>query len=124
MKETDKYNPTAAEKRILGVALNPDSFNMNISKRCKAAKVSRDTWYHAMNKPEFIELLNSLTIDLLKGKVNDIVNATYKYAVTDSKCSSDRKILLTMAGVYSDKQEIKADIENTGDLNVNIKVIE
>jgi len=113
MKETDQYIPTAAEKRILEVALNPDSFTMNIKERCQAAKTSKETWYKAMSKKPFTDLLNNLTMDMLKGKVSNIVNATYKFATTDSKCASDRKVLLTMAGLYTDKQQIDSTVDAT-----------
>jgi hypothetical protein len=109
-KKTDIYKPTDAEKRVLEVALNPECINLNIVEKCKMAKVSRDTWYKAMKKPEFINMLNTMTMDLLKGKVADLINATYNFAVTDSKCSQDRKNLLTIAGIYTDKVEMKADV--------------
>lgn len=116
MQENDKYIPTAAEKRILEVALNPESFSMSIKDRCKAAQTSRETWYKAMAKKPFTDLLNTLTMDMLKGKMSTVVNATYKFATTDSRCASDRKILLTMAGMYTDK--IEADVKG----NVSIKI--
>lgn len=119
MKETDQYIPTAAEKRILEVALNPDSFTMNIKERCKAAKTSKDTWYKAMGKKDFVTLINTLTMDMLKSKVSSVVNATFKFATTDSKCASDRKILLTMAGLFTEKLET----ENTN-TNLEIKLDE
>jgi len=113
MKKVNEYEPTAAEKRILEVALNPESFSMNIEERCKAAKTSKVTWYKAMAKKPFTELLNTLTMDMLKGKVANIVNATYTFATTDSKCASDRKVLLTMAGLYTDKQQIDSTVDAT-----------
>ena len=119
MKETDQYTPTAAEKRILEVALNPDSFTMNIKERCTVAKVSKDTWYKAMGKQPFTDLLNSLTMDMLKGKVCNIVNATYKFATTDSKCASDRKVLLTMAGLYTDKQQLDNNISGALEIKLD-----
>ena len=115
MKGIDIYKPTIAEKRILEVALNPENYDMNIKDRCKLAKTSRETWYKAMNKKGFIEVLNTLTMDILKSKVSNIVNATYTFATTDSKCASDRKILLTMAGLYTEKK----DIELSGVIKVN-----
>jgi len=119
MKEVNEYKLTAAEKRILEVALNPDSFSMNIQDRCKAANTSKVTWYKAMAKKEFTDILNNLTMDMLKGKVSNIVNATYMFATTDSKCASDRKVLLTMAGLYTDKQQIESDNTNH---NIEIKL--
>lgn len=118
MNNNDIYIPTKAEKRILEVALNPVYAQKNITERCKLAETSRETWYKAMRKPAFIELLNKLTLDLLKGRINDIVNATYNFATSNSKCSTDRKVLLTMAGLYSDRIESKNENVNEN-LNMN-----
>ena len=115
MTKVNEYIPTAAEKRILEVALDPTSFSMNVEERCKAAKTSKVTWYKAMAKKPFTDLINTLTMDMLKGKVANVVNATYNFATTDSKCASDRKILLTMAGLYTEKK----DIELIGAIKVN-----
>lgn len=119
VQENDKYIPTSAEKRILEVALNPESFSMSIKDRCKAAQTSRETWYKAMAKKPFTDLLNTLTMDMLKGKMSTVVNATYKFATTDSRCASDRKILLTMAGMYTDKQEI--DNNHSGTISIKLE---
>ena len=122
MKKVNEYVPTAAEKRILEVALNPESFSMNVEERCKAAKTSKVTWYKAMAKQPFTDLLNKLTMDMLKGKVVNIVNATYMFATTDSKCASDRKVLLTMAGLYTDKQQINAEIDGKQEIKINFNI--
>ena len=119
MKKVNEYEPTAAEKRILEVALNPESFSMNIEERCKAANTSKVTWYKAMAKQPFTDLLNKLTMDMLKGKVSNIVNATYKFATTDSKCASDRKVLLTMAGLYTDKQQLDNNISGALEIKLD-----
>jgi len=110
-KKTDGYTPTEAEKRIIELSINPESFNMNIKDRCKAANVAKDTWYKAMAKPAFVAILNKATMDMLKSEVSDIVRATIKFAKTDSRCGSDRKVLLTMASLYTDKQEVKAEVD-------------
>lgn len=118
MNEIDIYTPTIAEKRILEVALNPDNYDINIKERCKLAKTSRETWYKAFAKKPFTDLLNTLTMDLLKSKVGNIVNATYKFATTDSRCASDRKVLLTMAGLYTDKAQVDNNI--SGSLEIKL----
>lgn len=110
-KKLDIYKLTKAEKRIMEVCMNIELTSKNTLEKCKFAQTSRETWYTAMRKPEFVALLNAATMDMLKGKMGDLVNATYKFATTDSRCSADRKILLTMAGLYTDKQEIKADVD-------------
>lgn len=109
LKEMNIYEPTEAEKKVLEVAINPDYFGMSIVDKCKIADVTRTTWYNAMNKKEFVELMNKLIIDTLKSNIGDIVQATIKFGKTNAKNSADRKMLLTMAGLYTDKIEEKSD---------------
>lgn len=104
MTEQDKYRPTAAEKRLLEVLVNPDYLGKNVSELCKLAGVSRNKYYDAMKKKEFQSLVANTTQDLIKGKIGNVLNATYKYSLT-AKGHQDRKVLLTMAGLYVDKKE-------------------
>jgi len=116
-KKSDIYTPTEAEKRILMVCIDPDSFTLNITQRCEKADVSRETWYKTMKKQDFIKMLNQMLMDNLRGKIGDVINATYKYATSDSKNSADRKILMTMAGLYSDK--LDANVHE--DITIKVK---
>lgn len=116
MTEKDKYKPTAAEKRLLEVLVNPDYLGKNVSELCKLAGISRNKYYDAMKKKEFQGLVADTTQDLIKGKIGNVLNATYKYSLT-AKGHQDRKVLLTMAGLYVDKKETEIsgglDIANT-----------
>ncbi len=104
MTEKDKYKPTAAEKRLLEVLVNPENLGKNVTNVCNLAGVSRNKYYDAMKKKEFQSLVAETTQDLIKGKIGDVLNATYKYSLT-AKGHQDRKVLLTMAGLYVDKKE-------------------
>lgn len=116
MTEKDKYKPTAAEKRLLEVLVNPENLGKNVTNVCNLAGVSRNKYYDAMKKKEFQFLVAETTQDLIKGKIGDVLNATYKYSLT-AKGHQDRKVLLTMAGLYVDKKETEIsgglDIANT-----------
>lgn len=116
MTEKDKYKPTAAEKRLLEVLVNPEHLGKNVTNVCNLAGVSRNKYYDAMKKKEFQSLVAETTQDLIKGKIGDVLNATYKYSLT-AKGHQDRKVLLTMAGLYVDKKETEIsgglDIANT-----------
>ena len=104
MTEKDKYKPTAAEKRLLEVLVNPDYLGKNVSELCNLAGISRNKYYDAMKKKDFQALVANTTQDLIKGKIGNVLNATYKYSLT-AKGHQDRKVLLTMAGLYVDKKE-------------------
>lgn len=114
MTEKDKYKPTAAEKRLLEILINPEHLGKNVTELCNLAEVSRNKYYDAMKKKEFQSLVADTTQDLIKGKIGDVLNATYKYSLT-AKGHQDRKVLLTMAGLYVDKKET----EISGGLKVN-----
>lgn len=106
----NNYKPTAAEKKLLEVLINPDFVGKSITAICKAANVSRKKYYDAMSKDEFVRLVNNTTMDLIKGKASDVLNASYKYAMT-AKGHQDRKMILTIAGIYTDKVEHSGSLE-------------
>lgn len=116
MTEKDKYKPTAAEKRLLEVLINPAYLGKSVTELCNLAEISRNKYYDAMKKKDFQSLVADTTQDLIKGKIGDVLNATYKYSLT-AKGHQDRKVLLTMAGLYVDKKETEIsgglDIANT-----------
>lgn len=63
MTEKDKYKPTAAEKRLLEVLINPDYLGKNVTELCNLAGISRNKYYDAMKKKDF----QSLVADTVKG---------------------------------------------------------
>lgn len=99
-----KYKPTTAEKKLLEVLVNPDFSGKSITEICKEANVSRKKYYDAMSKEPFIALVNQITMDLIKGKASDVINATFKYAMT-AKGHQDRKLILSIAGVIADQEK-------------------
>jgi len=111
MTKPNIYKPTTAEKKLLEVLINPEYVGSSVTDICNLAGVSRNKYYDAMAKDGFKKLVNDITLNLIKGKASDVLNATYKYALTE-KGHQDRKLILTMAGLYTDKQEtqIKGDV--------------
>ena len=107
--KSDKYKLTKAEKKLFEVLVNPEHTGKTVTELCNVASISRNKYYDAMKKDGFVELVNDTTMELIKGKASDILNATYKYAMKE-KGHQDRKMLLTIAGLYTDKQEV----EHTG----------
>lgn len=104
MTKTSIYKPTVAEKKLLEVLINPEHLGKNVTELCNLANVSRNKYYDAMKKEAFQELVKSTTLELVKAKIGDVLNATYIYSLGE-KGHQDRKLLLTMAGLYADKQE-------------------
>ena len=106
--EDNKFIPTPAQKKLLEVLLNPEYYDKSVTDICGMAKVDRTVYYDAIKKPEFVDFYNKALVEIMKGKVDDVLKATYKFATTNSKCYQDRKVLLEMAKVYEEKtkQEI------------------
>ena len=97
------YEPTPYEFKLLQVLADPANWDLNVTDRCAKAGVSRRLYYQAMSKPGFIEVYNKYMDDALRGHVNAIIEATYKFAVKDAKNHQDRRLLLEMAGTYAAK---------------------
>lgn len=112
-----EYAPTTAERKLLEVMLNPDNFALSDTKLCQLAGVSRNTFYKSMKKPGFVDYYNELSMNALRGKVGNILQASAVYALSPEGFQ-DRKMLLTMTGLYADKQETKLSgaVETTNPL--------
>ena len=59
MTENDKYKPTPAEKKLLEVLLNAENVGKSVQELCNLAGVSRNKYYDAMKKQEFVDLVTS-----------------------------------------------------------------
>jgi flagellar motor component MotA len=108
--DNNKYIPTPAEKKLLEVLINPEHYQKNITEICSIAEVDRTVYYNAMKKADFIDFYNRMMRELLKGKAQEVIKATYTFAVSNPKNHQDRKLLLEMIGEYTPKQEIEQNL--------------
>lgn len=104
MTKNDKYKPTVAEKKLLEVLINPENIGKTVTEICNLAGISRNKYYQALEKEEFSNLVNETTMDLVTAKAGSVLNAAYKYAMKE-KGFQDRKMILTIAGIYVDKTQ-------------------
>lgn len=102
--KNDKYKPTVAEKKLLEVLINPENIGKTVTEICNLAGISRNKYYQALEKEEFSNLVNETTMDLVTAKAGSVLNAAYKYAMKE-KGFQDRKMILTIAGIYVDKTQ-------------------
>ena len=114
MTKGNIYTPTTAEKKLLEVLINPENAGKTVTDICNLANVSRRKYYEAMGKEEFSNLVNETTMDLVTAKAGSVLNAAYKYAMKE-KGFQDRKMILTIAGIYVDK----AQTELSGGIKVS-----
>jgi hypothetical protein len=105
------YNPTKAEQALLDVLLNPENRMKSVTDVCKVAKIDRVTYYRSFAKPEFVALYQQRSIDLIKQHVAPVINTFVREAQRGS--FQHGKVLLEMAGVYTEK------LEHSGQVNTN-----
>lgn len=108
MTETDNYRLTPAGKRLYLVMIDPEHVGKSVTDICEIAEISRDTYYRFMKEEGFVNLVKDTSLKLVESRIGDVVNATYKYSLSE-RGHSDRKLLLTMAGLYKDKVETTVD---------------
>lgn len=116
----DGYKLTAAEERLIKVLIDPEHFGKSVTEKCQAAEISRETYYNTMKKQEFCDYYNDLIKAGLKSSVGDIIQATYNFGKRFPGNHQDRKILLEMAGAYTEKSEVK----HTGEVIINIALVD
>ena len=98
-----KYKPTEKEKILLEILINPDYRMKSITDICKAAKCSRDVYYKAFAKPEFVEIYKELSESIVKQSIAPVINAFVREAKRGS--FQHGKVLLEMAGLYNKKDD-------------------
>lgn len=100
-QKSTEFRPTVAEKRLLEVLLNPEHRLSNVSEVCRVAKCSRDIYYAAFKKDEFVKYFKKESCKLVDRAHAAIINASIRQAVRGD--SAHTKILLSMAGSYEDR---------------------
>src|SRR5699024_511201 len=115
MTKSDIYTMTAAGKKLFQVLIDPQHLGKNVDELCQIADVSRDTYYRLMKDDRFTQEVTNTSKQLVMGKIGDVINATYENAIGE-RGHQDRKMLLTMAGLYTDKQEI----DSKGELGIKV----
>lgn len=105
-----EYKPTASERRLLELLLNPDNRYLTITEVCERAKCDRSQYYRAFKKPEFEEHYRKESRALVARSLAPVVNACIREAVGGS--APHAKIVLGMAGEYSEKSEVKFPDKN------------
>jgi hypothetical protein len=105
----DSYIPTVGETKVLQAMLNPENAGLSVTDLCKAAQTSRDTFYNAMKKPEFVNLYRNTALDVIKTEIYPLV----KVGIREAKRGSFQhwKVLMEMTGMHTEKQEINVSFE-------------
>ena len=112
------YKPTEKEKNLLEVLLNPENRMKSITDICKLAKCTRPVYYEAFTKDGFVELYKRSSQDLVKQSVAPVLNTFIREAQRGS--FQHGKVLLEMAGVYSDKLELAGGV--SADMTIKVEL--
>jgi hypothetical protein len=102
------YEPTAAERRLLEVLINPENRNKSVTDICQLADISRTTYYEVFNKPEFVALKNKWGKTLVSSKTLAVIHAFQREAIQRGSFQHG-KVLLEIDGVYTEKKEIEVN---------------
>ena len=107
------YTPTVAERKLLDVLLNPKYRMKSITDICSIAEIGRTTYYEAFGKPGFEALYKQKSLEMVKQSVAPVLSAF----VAEAKRGSFQhgKVLLEMAGVYAERQQVES-------VNVNVEL--
>lgn len=109
----NENNLTNAENSLLEALLNPENRMKSVTEICKLAKIERVTYYRAFQKPEFVEIYKSRSVDLVKQNVASVLNTFVREAQRGS--FQHGKVILEMAGLYAEKSDVKV----SGSVDVN-----
>ena len=99
---TDIYIMTMGETKLIQAMLNPENIGISVVDLCKAANTSRDTFYTAMKKPEFVKLYQDTSLSMIKHETYSLIKAGIREAKRGS--FQHWRVLLEMSGMYSEKQ--------------------
>ena len=108
-----EYRPTFAERKLVDVLLNPQHRMKSVTDVCRIADINRSTYYDSFAKPDFNDYYKEKSLELVKSQVAPVINAF----VAEAKRGSFQhgKVLLEMAGIYAERQQIEA-------VNVNVEL--
>lgn len=106
VEKTKIYVPTENELKLYAILADPSNYSLSVKERCEKAGMCYGTYYACMARPEFREILQKGMFDMIHTRLQEVIDATFKFAVTEKTCHADRKILLMMAGMYKDESNV------------------
>lgn len=103
---------TELDLKIRDNLLNNDEFiKLNVTQRAEYLGCSRRSYYNALAKPEVQNALYKGNMSMLAGNSKALLESCLKFALTEKRNQSDRRMLLEMLGYYKPKPDIS--INNT-----------
>jgi hypothetical protein len=97
---------TRKERELLNVLVDPQSRFLTVTDICRKARCSRDTYYRAFEKPQFVEEYKRQSKKLAIKHLGPVMNAFVSQACRGSY--QHGKAILEMAGIF-DALELKRE---------------
>jgi len=120
-QNVDEYKPTTNERKLIEALCNPENRKLNVTELCKVVGISREAYYRMFRKPQFVEYYKRVQFEAVKQSAAKVLAATIEYAINEPKCHQDRKMILEMAGLYTEK--VKQEITGEGGGPIGVTVI-
>lgn len=116
--KVDEYKPTAKEKKLIDTLCDPANRYKNITELCQVAGISREAYYKMFRKPQFVAYYKKVQFEAVKSSVAKVLAASIEFAISDPKCFQDRKMLLEMGEMYTEKIRQEHTGEGGGPLQI------
>jgi len=113
-QESTEYKPTPKEKLLIKVLINPINRTKNITEICELVPCDRHVYYDAFKKPGFVAIVEEEARNIVKQAVLPVIHSFTKEASRGSV--QHGKILLEMAGLYTEKAKQEVTIEDKTDV--------
>lgn len=116
---SSKPTLTEAGEKLLNVMVDPQRRTWSVSKICRAAGISRDSFYRLFKNQDFIQLYFERCKIACVSWAHPVINAMANAAINGDVAAG--KILLEMAGMYQHVGRV--EIYNTHDVGPSLKDI-
>jgi hypothetical protein len=107
LTKLNKYTPTNAEQKLLDVMLDPNNRLLNVTDTCTLAEISRKTYYDSFKRQEFVDLVHTTSLELVKQHAIELVMIGLRYAREGS--SQHWKVLMEMGKLYNEKRALEQE---------------
>ena len=115
------YMITKDQLKLLDIYVDPEYFNKPVIKQCQMAGITTMAYYEALTNPDFTSLVTAISASIVKSKTPQVVESAFQYAQT-ARGGADRKMLLTIAGLYKGTGTIEDDVQTEGENTVVVKI--
>ena len=122
MTKGNDYIPTTGERKLLETLANPEYYGSSITDICQVAGVSRQTYYEAMKKPGFLDKYSQYMLEIVKASVADVIKATVRFGTGEKANFQDRKMLLEIGGIYTQRLVSELQGVDGGPLHISFGV--